>query len=182
MSGRLPAHEVVLGAVADALSQVAARDRDLLELQAHELALVHRFAVYLESRLEPHLRRCELTIDLDYDRQGDRQKFLPPRPGRPESDPSRFRPDLIIHRRRTSAHDLLVAEWKKSASIQVLGRMQERVQLLLAGGHPDSPYNYQLGLLVNSGDDGISWRSIDSDGTISGWQRVSAGTAPHGAA
>jgi len=52
-------------AVADSLGEVAARDRELLELQAHELALVHRFAVYLESRLKPDLSRCQLTIDLD---------------------------------------------------------------------------------------------------------------------
>ena len=75
MSGRLPNNEVVLGAVSRALGQMAVRDRDLLYLQAHELALVHRFAVYLESRLEPHLRRCELTIDLDYDRQGGRAEI-----------------------------------------------------------------------------------------------------------
>lgn len=177
MSDRLPDNGVVLGAVADALGEVAAHDSDLLELQAHELALVHRFAVYLESRLELHLRRCALTIDIDYDRQGDRKKFLPPRLDRPKSDPSRFRPDLIVHRRMTRSSDLLVVEWKKSASVPVLGRMRERIQLLLADDRPDSPYNYQLGVLVNSDVNGINWHSIESAGTIGAWQRISAGSA-----
>ena len=37
MSAHLPELKAVLEAVADSLAEVAARDRDLLELQAHEL-------------------------------------------------------------------------------------------------------------------------------------------------
>jgi hypothetical protein len=81
--------------MADSLAEAAACDRGLLELQAHELALVHRFAVYLVSRLKGDLLRYALTVDLDYDRRGHRQKFLPPRLDRHKSDPSRFRPDGV---------------------------------------------------------------------------------------
>jgi hypothetical protein len=65
---------------------------------------------------------------------------------------------------------------------QVLGRLWQRVQLLLAGDNPDRPYNYQLGVLVNSDDKGIGWLGTDSGGPISDWRRVSAETVPHGPA
>jgi hypothetical protein len=172
MSDHVPDLKVVLAAVADSLGEVVARDRELLELHAHELALVHRFAVYLESRLEPDLRRSRLTIDLDYDRQRDLRKLLPPRPGWRESDPPRFRPDLIVHRRRTSTHDILVVEWKKKASAQVLGCLEERVRSLLASDDPHRSYKYQLGVLVNSDDNGIRWRSVDSGGPTDDWQNI----------
>jgi hypothetical protein len=182
MSAHLPELTAVLEAVADSHAEVVARDRDLLELQAHELAIAHRFAVYLESRLKADLRRYALTIDLDYDRQGDRQKFLPPRLDRRSSDPSRFRPDLIVHRRRTNTHDLLVVEWKKNGSRQVLERMRERVQLLLTSDDPSRAYNYRLGTVVNSDDNGIAWLSMDSSGPIGDWQRVSVKTVHRGPA
>jgi hypothetical protein len=69
--------ETVVKAVAAALGDVVAKDQLLLTLQAHELALVHRFGVYLETHLQSVLRQNGLTIDLDYDRHEDRRKLLP---------------------------------------------------------------------------------------------------------
>jgi hypothetical protein len=57
--------------VSVALSDVLTKDQDLLALHAHELALVHRFGLYLEGHLRPVLRKNRLTVDLDYDRHGD---------------------------------------------------------------------------------------------------------------
>ena len=56
VEGRIIAdHETVLEAVSAALSDVMTRDQVLLALQAHELALVHHFGVYLEDRLQSQL-------------------------------------------------------------------------------------------------------------------------------
>jgi hypothetical protein len=108
--------ETVLNAVSTALTDVVNNDEDLLTLQAHELALVHRFGVYLEAHLQSLLRQNGLTVDLDYNRHGDLPKLLPPRPDR-EGD-RRFRPDLIVHRRRVDTHNLLVVEWRRTPTLR----------------------------------------------------------------
>jgi hypothetical protein len=167
-SNRPGDREIVLEAVSAALSDVVTEDRVLLALQAHELALVHRFGVYLEARLGRGLRQYGLAVDLDYDRHGDLRKLLPARPDR--GGERRFRPDLIVHRRQDDTHNLLVVEWKKNASNPMLRRLEERIRSLLANevGHPS--YGYQLGVLADSGDDGVRWRAFDSDGPVNDWQ------------
>ena len=48
-----------------------------------------------------------------------------------------------------------VVEWKKNVSNPILRRLEERIRPLLANedGHPG--YGYQLGVLADSGDDGV---------------------------
>ena len=105
------AQESVLAAVSAALGDLVARDRDLLRISAHELATVHRFGVYLERQLQPETGQGQLAVDLDYDRHGTGQKFLPGRPD--QCGQRRFRPDLIVHHRGDDGQNLLVVEWKK---------------------------------------------------------------------
>lgn len=168
-SNHLADQEVVLKAVSAALRDVVTKDQVLLTLHAHELALVHRFGVYLETHLDPVLRLAELTVDLDYDRHGSLPKFLPPRPDRGKD--RRFRPDLIVHRRREDEHNLLVVEWKKNASDLTLECLEARIRALLARGDEQSSYGYQLGVVVNSGNEGVRWRAYDSSGPAD-WQCV----------
>jgi hypothetical protein len=149
----IPSQETCLAAVSAALGDVVREDQVLLVLDAHELSLVHRFAIYLEARLQPELRQCGLSIDLDYDRHGDGQKWLPPRLDQ-EGD-RRFRPDLVVHRRKNDSKNLLVVEWKKHANSQTLEDLRERFGLLLSAENKRSAYGYKLGVLVNSSDDGI---------------------------
>lgn len=169
----LPDRAAVLDAVSAALHDVVTEDQVLLELRAHELAIVHRFAVYLESRLQHELTQGQLTIDLDYDRHGDREKRLPARPDRDEKDPRRFRPDLIVHRRKDDAHNLLVVEWKKDAADPVLKCLEERIRLLLAADGR-RPYNYQLGVIADSSNNGIRWQVFGNDGPIGDWRDARA--------
>jgi hypothetical protein len=116
----------VLEAVSAALGELVVADADLLELDAHELALVHRFGVYLERFLALMLGRNLLTVDLDYDRHCWAEKLLPPRPDR-DGD-QRFRPDLVVYRRTTDDFNLLVLEWKKHAGQPILGLLAERIR------------------------------------------------------
>lgn len=146
------------------------KDRHLLTFQAHELALVHRFGVYLEERLHENLRHHKLTIDLDYDRHDDLPKWLPPRPDRNEGDERRFRPDLIVHRRGTDVHNVLVVEWKKNANNSVIQCLEERISLLLAGGDKHRTYQYVLGVLADSSDAGVHWRAFERSGPLGDWQ------------
>jgi hypothetical protein len=153
-----------------ALSDVVTKDRDLLTLHAHELALVHRFGVYLEAHLQPVLRQDRLTVDLDYDRHGDLSKLLPPRPDR-DGD-RRFRPDLIVHRRRVDTHNLLVVEWKKNADGPTLECLTQRIRSLQVDDGQRPCYRYQLAVLANSSDHGVRWRAFESSGPVDGWQHV----------
>ncbi len=167
---RLADRETVLKAVSAALSDVLSKDQVLLALHAHELALVHRFGVYLEARLQPVLRRYGLTVDLDYDRHGDLRKLLPARPDR--DDERRFRPDLIVHRRGDDMHNLLVVEWKKNASGPILKRLEKRIRSLLVSEDNHPSYGYELGVLADSSNDGVRWRAFDIGGSVDDWQHL----------
>jgi hypothetical protein len=107
----------------------------------------------------------------DYDRHGDLRKLLPARLDR-DGD-GRFRPDLVVHRRKADGDNLLVVEWKKHASDETLGNLRERLQLLLGSEDNLPAYNYELGVLVNSSDDGIRWRAYKRGGPVGLWQFIS---------
>jgi hypothetical protein len=168
-----PDSVAVLDAVSAALRDVVTEDGELLEVQAHELAIVHRFAVYLGSRLQRELKRDKLTIDMDYDRREGLPKWLPQRLDRRGDDPRRFRPDLIVHRRNDNANNLLVVEWKKNADDEVLASLEERIDALLANDGREPIYNYQLGVIANSSDHGIRWRPYEIGGPIGDWRELS---------
>lgn len=168
------ARERALAAVSAALGDLLTHDRDLLRLSAHELALVHRFGVYLERRLQSEIERDRLAVDLDYDRHGTGPKLLPGRPDK--RGERRFRPDLIVHHRGDDGHNLLVVEWKKKATEDMLACLEARVRSLLR----DDPYRYLLGVIVDSHDDGLRWRPCHSDGPKGGWQHMTAGESGEG--
>ncbi len=161
--------ETVMKAVSAALGDVIAKDQILLTLQAHELALVHRFGVYLETHLQPVLRQYGLTVDLDYDRHEDRRKLLP---RLDRHDERRFRPDLIVHRRGDDSYNLLVVEWKKNADDSTLNRLEKRIRSLLVNEDIQPRYGYQVGVLADSSNDGVRWRAIDSGRPVHGWQHI----------
>ncbi len=165
-----PERQTLLQAVRDALTDVVAEDHLLLTLEAHELALVHRFGVYLEERLRGHLQDHGLSVDLDYDRHGHLQKFLPERPDR-DGD-KRFRPDLIVHRRTDDAHNLLVVEWKKRSSHSMLDLLCVRLESLLVADADYHDYRYDLGVIVDSNDSGVRWRAYDRGGPVDRWRDI----------
>lgn len=168
-----PGKEDLLAAVSDALADVARAERALLELDAHELAVVHRFAVILEARLQPSLSQEGLSADLDYDRHGESKKWLPPRVD--DEGNIRFRPDMIVHRRRDDTANLLVVEWKKHATADVLAKMRQRLSVLVASGDGPSAYQYDLGILVDSNRDVIRWQHCSCDGSdISDWRYITS--------
>lgn len=167
-----PSTAAVLRSVSAALQDVADNEQDLLTLGAHELALVHRFGVYLERQLDDELKQDGLTIDLDYDRHGRLSKFLPPRLDDPRK--TRFRPDLILHRRTDDQKNLLVVEWKKNPADKTLQCLQERVIALLADSPEHHGYAYRTGVLVASQTDHIQWCEVDRTGGPLKWNTIHA--------
>jgi hypothetical protein len=161
--------KIVLDAVHRALFDVVGRDQVLLTLDAHELSLVHRFGLYLESHLSAELAEHGLSVDLDYDRHGYSQKYLPERPDR-DGD-KRFRPDLIIHRRLSDSQNVLVVEWKKHASSNMIDLLRDRLHLLLSS-EKVGDYRYRLGVMIDSSDDGVRWRAYGPGGAIAEWNAI----------
>jgi hypothetical protein len=83
-----------------ALEELLERDMNLLISRAHEQAICHRLAVYLDSL-------TDLNVDCEYNRNMMKAKQL--------SGGRRFRPDIIIHRRLSNAENVLVVETKSRA-------------------------------------------------------------------
>jgi len=165
-----PSREAVLAAVSGALADLAARDQALLELRAHELAVVHRFAVYLERHLRQMLAQHDLTIDIDYDRHGRLHKFLDPRDDRRKA--ARFRPDLVVHGRGDDDRNILVMEWKKNARNRTLARLRSRVEQLLISDASHSGYSYKIGVLVDVRAERIKWRTVEIGQTDDTWTTI----------
>lgn len=99
-------------------------DKNLLKLKAHEQAISHRIAGYLESMFQGYNVDCEYNKDKDITKkiQIDHintnelkecncrscKKFM--------IDPlteRNFRPDIIVHKRRSCKNNLIVVEMKK---------------------------------------------------------------------
>jgi hypothetical protein len=91
---------VIKRALHTSIDSLLDNDMDLLATGAHEQAICHRLAVYLEQH-------TDLNVDCEYNRNMMRAKEL--RGGR------RFRPDIIVHRRLSNDENVLVVETKARA-------------------------------------------------------------------
>ncbi len=85
--------------IKDSLKEFAEKDwQDLIKIDAHEITLAHRIAVYLEDKFKGY------NIDLEYNRDKNEIKR--------DSKEDIIRPDIIIHRRNTD-DNLCIFEIKK---------------------------------------------------------------------
>jgi hypothetical protein len=98
----------------NALQQLMEHDRYLLEFDLSERCIASRLALYLQNEFP------EYSVDVEYNRQGDRPKRL----GLPE-ECANFRnaqgealavPDVIVHRRGPDGPNILVLELKKTTN------------------------------------------------------------------
>jgi hypothetical protein len=160
-SAELRDQEALLDSVNSALENLVQRDVKLLHYKAHELAHVHRFAVYLEGHLRSQLVNWDVTVDLDYDRDGQFAKVMhvdPPLPPKACEDGTvRFRPDLIIHRRGEDGANVLVLEWKKDAGRGDIALLQQRIVRIR------QTFDYAMGVIVNSYDDRVEWCVVEDE-------------------
>jgi hypothetical protein len=94
-----------------ALDALIAEQPALLELDVTERALSHHLALYI-SRLVP----AEYDVDVEYNRHGvdPKRLELPPRNALDrELRATTVFPDILVHKRNTDDHNLLVLEMKK---------------------------------------------------------------------
>ena len=70
-----------------------------------ERSIVFRFAHYLQNLIGDDIEFKDYDLDCEYNRNGPETKSLP-------SFPNGTYPDLIIHKRGTNEHNLLIMEFK----------------------------------------------------------------------
>ena len=100
------------GGVLNALRRFMENDLYLLKVNANERSLSHCLAIYLQSEFPT------FNIDCEYNRDGINPKRLPHLDLYPDSedeDAKTVYPDIIVHRRGSTEH-LLVIEIKKNSN------------------------------------------------------------------
>lgn len=126
-----------------AANQVYQQDQELLSLSGNEQAVVFRFAIYLDELVKDHLPK-DVALDIEYNKVDSRTKNLTYK--RTEEEEARkhdIRPDIILHQRKTSNHNLLVIECKRNVSEDFKDFSKLRAMT------SDPNYQYKLGCFIN---------------------------------
>ena len=124
--------------VAIGLNLLFAKDSFLLQNVVHERSTAHKFAEYLQI-LFP-----DWNVDFEYNKDIDENGADSKRePGiRSDSHTDRIVPDIIIHKRGTHEH-LLVIEIKKVGGKEILD-----IKKLIEFTSPSGKHKYILGLFI----------------------------------
>ncbi|WP_342726761.1 hypothetical protein AAFG07_07900 [Bradyrhizobium sp. B097] len=104
------------------------RDLLLLAIGAHEQAICHRLAVYLETF-------SALNVDCEYNRQRVHPKSI--RDGR-------IKPDILIHKRMDNRFNIMVLEAKAGAATSLRDKQKLEAMLEIRG-----MYRYALGVYLH---------------------------------
>lgn len=139
--------ETVDSKIDNAVRQLHQRDSYLLAVDAHERAIAHRLASYLQDQF------TDWDVDCEYNRDGHEPKRLdlPPRQHPPDDDrATTVYPDIIVHRRGTS-DNLLVIEMKKTTHTDADGVDERFDKLKLQQYKSKLSYRHALFLRVMTG-------------------------------
>jgi len=104
------------------------RDLMLLAIGAHEQAICHRLAVYIEPF-------SDLNVDCEYNRQRVHSKSI--RDGK-------IKPDILVHKRMDNRFNLMVLEAKAGAQTSVRDKQKLTAMLEVHG-----MYRYALGVYLH---------------------------------
>jgi hypothetical protein len=116
-------------AVERACRRLMRKDFVMLAIGAHEQAICHRLAVYLEGF-------ADLNVDCEYNRQRIHPKSAP--------GLGRIKPDILIHKRMDRHFNLLVVEAKARASTSVRDIRKVRALTEIARA-----FGYALGVYLH---------------------------------
>ena len=136
-------------------------DVDLLDLSAHEQAISHRIAVYLESIYGPK----ELNVDCEYNKHLGESKRVDLQNINPEEFKTcncdscetivngniyeiprkYFRPDILVHSRGNDERNLIAIEVKKSKECPF---DEAKLRALTKPRNAGGEYGYELGVFI----------------------------------
>jgi hypothetical protein len=121
--------------VSTALQRVKDEDTDLLRLDVNERSITHRLGMYLQEAVGD-----AWDVDVEYNRIGGNETKEVPEELLTSGSQGRVVPDVIIHRRGSGEHNVLVVEAKKSGNSDGGDRQKIRAYL--------QHLNYDFGLFV----------------------------------
>jgi len=134
--------DVLAYIIAQAIQKLFQNDSELFEMNVHEVAINHRIAIYLEELLIPkdfEASKAIRSVDLEYNRvisdnilYSDNRKtkltfeyhtlegeiFLQERD---------VRPDIVVHQRCNSSHNILWMEVKTGSDIEMCRNDREKI-------------------------------------------------------
>jgi hypothetical protein len=131
----------ILRKVRNALKEFFQEEQTLLDVNASERSLSHKFAEHLQKQFP------NLDVDCEYNRHGNdikRLKYC--LPGSTEVDNLEAKtvfPDVVVHKRRNDKNNSLVIEIKKSNSGQDHTADLEKLKAFTG-----SQYKYKVGLFL----------------------------------
>lgn len=151
-----------------ALYRLYVQDFELLENVAHERSITHKLGEYLQKLFPGYDVDCEYNLDINnYQNRkrwvsGEAREKLKKQLQKIQNElkldandlneeinkiSSIFYPDIIVHKRRTNKHNLLIIEAKKS-NITDKSFDEEKLQAFTRSVDRYDRYEYQLGALV----------------------------------
>lgn len=130
-------------AVGNSIDTFIKDEAELLDVDASERSLTHKFAEHLKEQFKGY------HVDCEYNRRGYDVKRLkgisPPRKPEPDdADSITFFPDIIVHRRKVDEDNVLVVEAKKSNNKDGHDFDIKKLERLTR----DPEYAYQFGLFI----------------------------------
>lgn len=147
--------------VREATESFIENDSDLLDLAAHEQAVSHRIAVYLEDVFESE----KLNVDCEYNKHLEGEKVIILKGfdldrcnvckchscvaviegGLDILPEKQFRPDILIHSRGNDEKNLIAIEIKKGKECEF---DQVKLKELTRSRDEDGLYGYKLGVFI----------------------------------
>jgi hypothetical protein len=118
-----------------AFDELYKNDQYLLKHVVHERSIVFRFGHYLQNLMDGTGKFQGYDLDFEYNRNGRKPKRIPSHPRN-----GAF-PDLIIHRRGSNKHNLLVMEFKPPWDTETSDDCKKLQQFI----DPQGRYNYLCG-------------------------------------
>jgi hypothetical protein len=104
-----------------ALKNLETHDAHLFTVDANERSITHHLAKYLELEIRKFPSLSELHVDAEYNRDGETPKILAKKCEQVavvDTKAKTIFPDIIIHKRGSNDHNVLVVEAKKISVMQ----------------------------------------------------------------
>lgn len=121
-----------LAALTLAVEKMLTEDTDLLAIGAHEQAVCHRIAVYLE----PMFRGLNIDCEYNRSRSGPKRILM-------DGNPTLIRPDILVHQRIEKEFNILAVEAKANANPE-----NDRDAKKVMGLVVQEQFSYSLGVFL----------------------------------
>ena len=151
--------------VKDAVATFVERDDKLLELEAHEQAISHRIAIYLECQFRVEEK---INVDCEYSKHLEKAKRMDVElmdlkkqtrellacgcsacrdvPHEIDLNNKLFRPDIVVHSRGDDHRNMIAVEIKNTGKFCPFDGA--KLKALTAPKTSDKTYEYQLGVFL----------------------------------